>query len=291
MACNRYLTLLLLSIIGLVNSYAVVAEENNEQNTSKGLETFFAIGLAAGVRETNFVNSDFERVNKTGNFAGYAIEIQLRWNGLFLETPGLSQENVDALFSGPAIGYNFYNSKHWAFDIYAVTAFEPAEYQFRSVILERERNYRLGLRATGYYSDYLAQFIATPVSFEDDIGGFNASFSLRRTWLVKNWNIYASLGVSYQSDEIVNHYWGVSETEAAQIADALNSENTPFTQYQADGGMFTVGEIGFEYPVSESFVVGGFISAVRRPNAVVNSPLTVAGRNVSNAGFSLTYVF
>ena len=292
---SKYILKFYFLLLCLLFSGTAVAEDESEPNPGGGLETFFGISLVGGVTETNLLNSKFQRVDKKHDFLEANIEIQLRWKGLFYESPGQSQENIDGLFSGDAIGYNFYNSRHWGGDVYAVSAFSDGEFTFRTpdetLVLERERNYRLGIRATGYYSDYLAQFIATPVSFQDDIGGVNASFSVRRTWLAKNWNLYATLGFNYQSEEIVDYYWGLSEIESAEVKRVLKNPSAPFEPYRASGGVFTTAEIGFEYPISEHFVFGGFVSFVQRPNTVNDSPLVSNGRIVSTAALSLTYVF
>lgn len=297
---------LLLSFGCLICSFSAHADESW---IFGGLETFFGISLVAGVTETNLVDQNFQRVDETRNYLEGNIEIQLRWNGFFYENPGHSQENVDGLFSGDAIGYNFYNSKHWAYDIYVVNAFGEGEYHFDNVetvingetgestnnhvrlLLPRKANDRLGLRATGYYDDYLAQFIVTPVSFQSEIKGVNASASLRRTWLYKNWNFFGTVGFNYHSKEIIDYYWGLSEDESTQIEDLLKNQNTPFKPYEGSGGFFAVGQLGFEYPVTENVVFGGFVTAIRRPNAVTDSTLSFEGRVVSTAGVSLTWVF
>ena len=290
-------------------SLTIIAEEPVSQDSGGDLESFFAISLIAGVTESNWVNLDFERVDKTEEFLNINLEMQLRWRGFFYENPGNSQENVDGLFSGDAIGYNFYNNQNWALDIYAVHAFGEAEYVFdwphpivdeEGTIIDynverlrfpRDDNYRLGLRATGYFKDYLTQFIATPISFEDEIGGFNLSASVRRTWLYKNWNFYGTVGLNYQSSDILNYYYGLSEDESAQIEAHLRAPDSPFKPYKAGDGLLAVGQVGFEYPLSESFVFGGYYTAVLRPNAITDSPVSIEGRLLSTAGLSVTYVF
>lgn len=271
------------------------AESNKETSNSHGFDSFFAISAIAGVSETNLIGENFERIDDTGSFFEIDIEIQTRWNGFFFESPGRSQENINGLFSGIAVGYNLYNTNHWALDLYVVEAFKGGEYFFNSntdsLTIEKESNSRVGVRATGYFSDYLVQFIATPASLDHDIEGFSASASVRRTWQVKNWNIYATLGAFYQSDEIVDYYYGISESESAQIKQLFNDNNAPYDPYTAEGGVLIVGEVGFEYPVSENIVFGGFFSGVQRPNGINDSPLSAEGPSVLTAGLSLTYIF
>ena len=306
MELSHKLKALLLCLCYLLGPQAYARDQ---QGLFEGLETFFALSAVLGNTETNLVNRDFQRVNSRENFINLNVEIQLRWNGLFYENPGRSQESVDGLFSGDAIGYNFYNNEYWALDVYAVNAFADTEYTFDTLVeergendqvinryvdrlrLNRKRDYRLGLRATGYYKDYLAQFIVTPMSFRSEIGGVNASASLRRTWLVKNWNVYATVGLNYQSSEIIDYYFGLPDAEAQLIAEQLNTNESPFQAYRADHGFFAVGEVGFEYPVTEYFVFGGFITSIARPDAVKDSTLSVSGRYVTTAALSLTWVF
>lgn len=296
---------LLLGLGLLLSSQTLSAEES----FSDELESFFAISLIGGITETNLLDQDFNRIDETDSFLSANIEIQLRWKGFFYENPGNSQENVNGLFSGDALGYNFYNDNNWAVDIYAVHAFGKEEFFFNALVesvdeqtgevtrevnrlvLYRDSDYRLGLRATGYFSDYLTQFIATPVSFNDEIGGVNLSASIRRTWLYKNWNFYGTIGLNYQSSEIVNYHWGLSPEESEQIAAVMQTNDSPFQPYEAGSGIYGVAEVGFEYPISESFVFGGFYSTVIRSDALNDTPLSVAGRFVNTAGLSVTYVF
>ena len=288
--------ILLLLISSLLFNPQLTAEEMEETTDEEnGLTTFFAISAVLGITETNLVDQNFQRINTTNSYLESNVEIQLRWNGFFYENPGRSQENVDGLFSGDAIGYNFYNSEHWAWDLYGVHAFGKGERVFQSdeerLILRKDSNYRVGVRATGYYSDYLAQIIATPISLGSDIDGFTASMSLRRTWLVKNWNFYGTIGINYQSADIVDYYWGVTEQESQLIKQVLGNPDAPFDPYEAKGGFFGVGELGFEYPLSENLVFGGFVTTVARADSVIDSPVTFDGRTVSTAGLSMTYVF
>ncbi|MCC2607004.1 MipA/OmpV family protein [Planctobacterium marinum] len=300
--------LLILGLLLLLPASLLQADEVSESGDSE-LESFFAISLIGGVSETNQLDQNFNRVNTTESFLAVNLEMQLRWKGFFYENPGNSQENVDGLFSGDAIGYNFYNTRNWAVDLYAVHAHgggefvfdgieqlydeegEPAGINVHRLTLPRDSNYRLGVRATGYFSDYLMQFIATPVSFEDEIGGFGLSASIRRTWLYKNWNFYGTVGLNYQSSDIIDYYWGLSDSESAQIEDHMRRTDTPYKPYEADGGVMAVGQVGFEYPLTEHLVFGGFITSVLRPDAVTDSPLSSEGRLVSTAGLSVTYVF
>lgn len=280
------------------------------EDSVDGLEAFFAVSGILGNREADSLDENFQRdVTRDTYFEGN-LEVQLRWNGLFYENPGRSQESIDGLFAGDAIGYNFYNNKYWSLDLYAVNAFPATEGGFErgrairdeetgeiidieitTLELKRRDDYRFGLRATGYYEDYLAQFIVTPVSFRSEIGGFNASASLRRTWLAKNWNVYATVGLNYQSAEIIDHFFGIPESEAAEIAAFLETTESPFQAYKASDGIYGVGEIGFEYPLSEHFVFGGFVTSIMRPDAVEESPLAISGRFFTTAGLSLTWVF
>lgn len=308
MEFSHKLKALLLCLMSCWLSPTAFAWEPEE--SIEGLESFFAISGILGNRESDSLNGNFQRDQTRDTFFETNLEIQLRWNGLFYENPGRSQESIDGLFSGDAIGYNFYNNKYWALDIYAVNAFpategaitnrtiirdedtgEVLEDSTRRLEIYREADYRLGLRATGYYEDYLAQLIVTPVSLRSKIGGFNASASLRRTWLIKNWNIYATVGLNYQSEEILDHFFGLSPSEAAAIAEVAGTTSSPFQTYEASDGFSGVGEIGFEYPLSEHFVFGGFVTGILRADAVTNSPFAISGREFVTAGLSITWVF
>lgn len=305
---NSLYALLIALSIGLC-SHTTLAQETASEDSDGELESFFAISLIGGVTESNLLDQDFNRIDVSQEFLDINVEIQLRWRGLFYENPGNSQESVDGLFSGDAIGYNVYNSRNWGLDIYAVNAYGDHEFFFGAfhekvnqdtgeatgevvrTTLNRDRNHRLGLRATGYFSDYLAQIIVTPFSFESEIGGLNLSASLRRTWLYKNWNFYGTVGLNYQSSDILDYYWGLTEAEVQQINEVLRNPASPYEAYDAGGGLFAVAQAGFEYPISENLVFGGYVTTVARPDAIKESPLSVEGRFLNTAGLSVTYVF
>lgn len=277
----------------------------NNANPNDGF--YAALTLGMGIRETNFIGSDgqagseIQRIQNYDDFITLDLELRYQYKGFFIELPGPTQEAIDGQYAGNAIGYNFFNSRHWSVDVYALEASGAASRKFtnpdRQFTDTRDADFRLGVRATGYFDQYFTQLILAPYSFDDDIGGVDASASVRRDWQIKNLNLYASLGFRYRSSEILNHYYGVSDVLSEQIADLVagqgNSDiSTEFFQpYHAGGGLNIGAVAGFEYPLSERFVVGGYLAAEKTPDSIKDSPL-VAGDSVStSAVLTISYVF
>ncbi|XOV80779.1 MAG: MipA/OmpV family protein [Aestuariibacter sp.] len=298
-----YLSIVLLLFTAALNLKPLYAAENPNDGF------YAALTLGVGVREANFVGSDGQagseitRKQTYEDFIALNLELRYQYKGFFVELPGPTQDAIDGQYAGNALGYNFYNSRHWTIDFYALEASGAASRKFTS--FEESRNfsevrrsdYRLGLRASGYFDNYLMQFIFAPYSFRDEIGGVDASASFRHDWQVKNLNLYASLGFRYRSSEILDHYYGVSTELSDQIADLVEGQgnadiSTRFFQPYTPGDGFNIGAIaGFEYPVSQSWVVGGFVAAEKTPNSIKDSPL-VAGDSVStSAVLTISYVF
>lgn len=286
--------------LSLMTNSSALADEWFHWNPEAEIEVFTALSIGGGISETNRVDGNFERTNNYDDFGFFSLEAQVNWNGFFLDLPGRSQEKVEGQFAGNGIGYNFYNSENWALDLYYFQASNNALFTFTNtsgrIELDRVSDVRLAIRATGYYRDYLTQFIVAPLSSRDEIKGFDASASVRRNFQLRNWNLYASLGIRYQSSEIHNYYYGISEDESARLKAFTNvdidfPERNLLAPYDASSGTTVVGEIGFEYPITEDWVAGGFYVFQRLPDSVVDSPIQVDDNYVSAVGLSLTYVF
>jgi len=262
---------------------------------------FAAISFGGGFAQKSGINGNLEFDESYYDFLFLNLELRAQWKGLFVELPGRSQEKIDGQFSGSALGYNVYNTSNWAYDVYAVKSSQSNEYKLSSptetLAFEREADYRLGFRATGYFDDLFAQFIVTPYSFKDDIGGVEASASIRQNWQYRNWNFYNSFGIRYRSSEIIDHFFGVDDQLSQEIITLLdedpNIDNLTeyFAPYKADDGISVHGEVGFEYPLSENMVFGGFFQYVVASDAAKDSPLFAGDRIGNSFGLSITYVF
>ncbi|MBQ4838121.1 MipA/OmpV family protein [Pseudoalteromonas luteoviolacea] len=207
-------------------------------------------------------------------------------NGLFIEVPG-----SDSKFEPDwAMGYNLYNTNEWEFDLIFSSAHSHMTYYgyFEGNYDDRDLTGYIGLRVTGALGQYQIQSILAPKADNSEYdGGAYASLWVARSWQIKNWNYYASIGFQYRNSNMLNYYYGVPY-KSSRVA-----------PYEASGGVNTLLKFGFTKPISESWVVDGSIGFTDYASSIDKSPYSIdalkyvsnrskLGRNVN---ITLSYVF
>jgi len=221
-------------------------------------------------------------------------------NGIYLE----ASHGANELSIGNSLGYNFYNTDHWSFDIHGMQAHGGTEMgfgfkkageeqaEFEILHMDRKATYMLGLRTTGTYDQTTFQFTIAPYSFNDEYDdGIFATAWVGHSWQLKNWEFHAMAGVNYRSEEIINYYYSTS--------DELIARNDPqLGAYRANGGFDVVGQVGVSYPVSENILFESYLRFTEVSDEISDSPVMqlfsdLDGRleNVSEFGILFSYVF
>jgi outer membrane protein len=274
-------------ILGLVafNSALLIADESNESSITKERESGGYLKLGIGyVYETGPYRNE-------QNGIGVFIEGAYQWeNGLFVEQPGVKSK----LNPGFSYGYNFYNTEHWSLDLIGNKSHGEINYGFNdgteSIELNRDGSFRGGLRATGIYDTNTIQFVVTPFSDNSEYDdGIYASLWLAKQWQIKNWNLNASIGLQYRSEEIIDYYYGVP-------AD-LATTSTP--AYSAKSGINTSIKFSADYPISEDWVLETYLSHTQLADSISDSPVIYnaiqfgksRSENITEAGLMISYVF
>lgn len=193
--------------------------------------------------------------------------------GLFIESPGLNSRRMHGLYATRAWGINFYNGKDWSFDLYKQR--DTKTIKGLSGIQNRNKYKRAGIRATGYFDNSQVQLIFSPYSTNNSgSDGIEASMSYTRYWQVKNWNLYGSLGVQYQSKEVESYY----------------VEDSSLTSEASESRVNSSAELGVEYALNKDWVLGGFISHNKLPSRQ-ESTSAAKEQSGTRSGILLTYVF
>lgn len=204
--------------------------------------------------------------------------------GLFAEYPG-RLDQFDAKFT---LGYNLFNTERWEFDAIISTAHGKIRYLTADESIEKQGAGYLGIRAAGDIGGLRMQVILAPLiknrEFEH---GHYASLWIGKSWQLKNWHFYSSVGAQYRNDAMLDYYYGVPDTAVA------------FDEYQAKGGVNLIYKAGFSRPVTEHWLVEGYIAYTDYTSAILDSPYINAilvnqpDRKAygSDLGFSLSYVF
>ena len=220
--------------------------------------------------------------------------------GLYIE----ASHGANELSVGNGAGFNFYNTEHWNFDIHYSQAHGSTEMGFGFldennedgdiIILrmDRDSTQMLGLRATGTYGQTTFQVLASPYSFNDEYDdGLFVSAWLAHTWQVKNWELYASAGVNYRSEEIINYYYSTSDEVVAM-------NNPKLSAYNGDGGFDVIGQVGVSYPMTKDILFESYFRYTDVADSISDSPVmkgfaTLNGRseNITEFGILFNYVF
>jgi outer membrane protein len=144
------------------------------------------------------------------------------------------------------------------------------------------------LRATGRFEQTSVEFSISPYSLNDEYDdGVYASFWVDRSWQIKNWQFNAAIGLTYRSEEILNHYYGTPDGSIIEGFD-----------YQASGGVDVTAQIGVSYPISENWIFESYFRYTDISNSITDSPFLQRriqnfslSENAFEFGILVSYVF
>lgn len=263
--------------------YADDKATNPDDDLSGG---FLKLGIGLGSASSPFWDkNNGVKINLTGRY---------QWKGgLFTEFPGLFS-NADAYMNnGPSVGWNFLNTEQWNFDviaplIYGATDYEETNESGETLTVERNNELRLGLRATGSFDNYFVQFSGTTFPFKDQLsGGIVASAWGGKRWQIKNWNLFSAIGLRYESQKVLDYYFGIPEHESSEL--------TP--EYEADSGVNLRAQLGVSYPISKKWVFEGALNYTKFSDSIMDSPVIVNTMSSERTedqlltSFTINYVF
>ena len=218
------------------------------------------------------------------------IEIALSVSGAF-RYRGFFAGFAEGTFDGLNLGYNFYVSRHWSYDLLLSSFNGQLNLDYDEIgdgdseaardrkLLNRDTFYNgFGLRATRYYNDYVMQFRLVADVHRGN--GYQASARIGRHSQISNWNVHAVAGLVYDSSDLGQYLWGVGPDEATER----------FPEHQVDGGVRFQLEAGGLYPLSRDWVFRSLLRYTLYPRDVVDSPLIDDSFSLSIGG-SINYVF
>lgn len=245
---------------------------------------FLELGLGLELSNNLRVQED---PDKTDNFqleGAPSISGAFRYRGFFA---GFTEGSFD----GINIGYNFYSSDFWSYDL-LLSSFQgelnidvdeiedsDSEAARNRKLLNRDTFYNgAGFRATRYYNDYILQLRL--VSDIHHGNGYQATGRVGRHLQLGNWNLHAVGGLVYDSSKLSQYLWGVTAEEATER----------FPEYTLGGGFRFQLEGGGLYPLTKDWVFRSILRYTWYPEDVFQSPLIDDHFSLSLGG-SLNYVF
>lgn len=210
--------------------------------------------------------------------------------GFFIE----ASHGANELDQGVNFGFNFWNSQNWSFDLLTVRGHGENVYEFGGKDVPHFREVKkstnmLGIRAVGGFGRTTFQATVAPYSFSDEYdGALYASIWGSQSWLLKNWEVYASVGAEYRSKDMLDYYYSTS--------DAIESQG--FKHYQADSGINLITQVGTSYPISENVLFEAYARYTDLPDSITDNPVMQLGANldgraegITEFGVLVSYVF
>jgi len=238
-----------------LNAEEVAAEEEvaTEEDRNGG---FLKLGYGYKIEVSPYENE----VNHFSMF----LNGRYQWHGLFVEAAyGANERN-----EGLNIGYNFYNTENWNFDVNTINAHGEIHVEIRDQekILSQhfDNTDMIGLRATGNFDQTTVQFMLAPYAIDSDYDdAIYASMWLGRSWQVKNWELHGSIGLEYRSAAMLDYYYGISAEEATEH----------FGPYEADAGIDITAQVSASYPITSNILFETYIKHTDFSNSISDSPV------------------
>lgn len=283
-------TFLLTVILGSCSGYCLaedIVNEDEQKQTTENSRDGYSLSIGVG-----YVNIESPLYNEE-EIDGLKVVIDghYQWKGLFVEFANDPSRDKNL----PAIGYNFYSTDHWNLDLIAAAATVDSEFiyevdgQVKQISGEATRG--VGLRAQGTWGNSIVQMVALPYfhqEFRSNSIVDYASLWVGHRWQVKNWSVNGLLGAVYKSSGLLDHHFGVTESEADEILWA----------YEPSSGIDYTAHIDLSYPVSKNILFQIYARHTQYSDATLNSSIIELARKWEDRpekehefGVLLNYVF
>lgn len=281
-----------LFIVTLVScaGYSIAEEVGNEdeqKQANKNSRDGYSLSIGLGYVNTESPLYIEEKVD------GLRVSIggHYQWKGLFVELANDPSRDKNL----PAVGYNFYSTEHWNFDLIAAAATGRSEFNYEvdgeAKQISGEATRGVGLRAQGAWGNSIVQMVALPYFHEDfrsNSAVDYASLWVGHRWQVKNWSVNGLLGAVYKSSGLLDHHFGVTESETDEIVWA----------YEPSSGIDYTAHIDLSYPVSKNILFQIYSRHTQYSEETLDSPIIELVREWEDRpekehefGVLLNYVF
>lgn len=245
-------------------------------NPHAGDSNYVELGFSVYAMTSPFYGMPKDSKKNEANYAtSLDLNLHLQYKGWFMEGFSQSLEQF-------TLGYNFANGGRWSLDAVGLEQHTEISKDVSSDLKglkRREGDFMFGLRATGYYEDYIVQ-LHTLTDISKVHNGQVYSLKAARHWQYKNWNFHAIAGASYRSERVADYYLSMRPEEA----------NEKFPEFDAHAGFTQVYELGATYPISQKWVFRGLVRHIELDHQWISSPLIVSSHSIALVS-SFSYVF
>jgi len=182
-----------------------------------------------------------------------------------LEYKGFFAEAIKDSFSNFTLGYTVKNDDSYSLDLILSSNFEHIErdeYEGFESITDRDSDVSLGFRSSFHRGDSIFHYeLVSDVSGAH--AGVMASVQYGKQYQYRNWNLHSLLGVRYFSDNVLDHYFGVSAAEST----------ASLPRYRAKKGFMPSVMVGATLPLNEKWIFKSNAEYAYLPDSVTDSPL------------------
>jgi outer membrane protein len=171
----------------------------------------------------------------------------------------------------------------WGFSLTAqprVFAYNPDDSHILEGMQEREATFEGGLAFSALYEKtYIEIMLLTDIL--DRYDSWLIKTEIGTEFRLNKFSFYPSLIVSYQSDEFVNYYYGVTQEE---------SQESSFALYEPKSGFQVGAQTFIKYPLTDKLSILLNLRADTIPNSAKNSPI-IEDTIIYSGLTSLIYTF
>jgi outer membrane scaffolding protein for murein synthesis (MipA/OmpV family) len=238
---------------------------------------YFSLGVGIGVVQHTIYGYPEDNQDDDGlsGIAYLNLNGRYQYNNWFIEAYSESVHDFN-------MGYTLLDDDKWSVDFILSPSFsylgEDSSDDWKE-LKERDGDLGAGFRVNHYTPDYILQFrLLSDISGTH--GGQNASAFIGKNWQIRNWNFHSLVGVTYNSADALDYYFGIEESEVSD----------EFSRFDASGGLDLTIELGLAYPISEDWVFRAGYRYMRLPNEIADSPL-ILRQDFQLLATSINYVF
>ncbi|WP_448569511.1 MipA/OmpV family protein [Thalassotalea ganghwensis] len=270
-------------ILALLSCTAMLSSVAQGEEQEPWVEGYLKVGYGFKYKASPYWDKD----------SGGSLFISGRYQvkpGFFIEIA----HGANELDQGTNIGFNFYNTDTWSFDLLTVRGHGENAYHFGNnettfLIEKRKSTNMLGIRTTGAFGRSTVQFTIAPYTLNKQYdNALYASLWGSHSWQVKNWQVNAALGAEYRSAGMLDYYY--STTPAM--------EQIGIPKYQASSGIDIVSQLGVSYPISENVLFESYARYKLITNSITDFPPMKIAANLDSRqqhetefGILVSYVF
>ena len=258
MTLTKRSKLLSLAIMATLSSAAVFSSPAQSEEQEPWVDGYLKVGYGFKYQKSPYYSEE----------SGGSLFLSGRYQikpGFFIE----ASHGANELDQGVNIGFNFFNTDTWSFDLMTVRGHGENSYHFgnngETVLIEtRKSTNMLGVRSTGSFGRSTVQLTVAPYSFNDRYdNAVYASLWGSHSWQLKNWQINAAIGAEYRSRGMLDYYYSTNEA----------MENFGMPSYQASSGINLLSQIGVSYPISENVLFESYARYKHLSSSISDFPV------------------